>query len=170
MIPAEEPGFAMTHLTRTIRNPHLQSPMSRQINACVGYLPGKNLGELLEDLWRRAELIVSARNDKSTANGRAILQSLRPPMPCDHHDPAIQAYHGLPPPNDDLLDGSELKTKLTSTQCIMWNSSSTQSSPCQPFPASIFSEQRLKCLAGSAHSFSSHSARIAGAGCCEKSR
>jgi len=62
------------------------------------------------------------------------------------------------------LEYGEIESRLTSTQCIMWNSSSTQSSPCHPFPPSIFSLQCLKCLAGSRHSFCSQSARIAGAG------
>lgn len=58
----------------------------------------------------------------------------------------------------------KIRERLTSTQCIMWNNSSTQSSPCHPFPASIFSLQCWKCLAGSEHSLASQSFRIAGAG------
>jgi len=64
----------------------------------------------------------------------------------------------------------ECEPKLTSMQCIRWKSSSTQSSPCQPFPASTFSEQCLKCFEASTHTVSSHSCRIAGAACMDGER
>lgn len=52
---------------------------------------------------------------------------------------------------------------LTSTQCMRWKSSSTQSSPCHPLPASTLSAQCWKCFAGWTHSVVWHCSRMAGA-------